>query len=71
MKAGQQVIYDDLLKEINELKELYFLGKKKWHQILVGKGVDMVSSGIISETVSKQIINSIEPALTKLIKGEF
>jgi len=28
LKAGQQVIYEDLLKELEELRNLFFLGKK-------------------------------------------
>jgi len=69
LKMGHQIIYDDLKKELDELKELYFLGKKKWHQLFSGKCLEMVASGIISETVSKQIINAVEPTFTKLIGG--
>ena len=67
LKLGHQIIYDDLINEINELRELYFLGKKKWHQMLAGKFVDMTVSGIVSETISKQILDSIKPDFTKLI----
>ena len=67
LKLGHQIIYDDLMKEMNELKELFFLGKKNWYQLLAGKCVSMVASGIISETVSKGILNSITPIVTKLI----
>jgi hypothetical protein len=67
LKLGHQIIYDDLLSEINELRELYFLGKKKWHQMLAGKFVDMAVSGVVSETISKQIIESIKPDFTKFI----
>jgi hypothetical protein len=66
LKMGHQIIYDDLIKELNELKELFFLGKKNWHQLLAGKCLSMVASGIISETISKEIINSISTA-TKLL----
>lgn len=69
LKMGHQIIYDDLKKEIDELKELHFLGKKKWHQLFAGKCLEMVTSGIISETVSKQIIKAVEPTFTKLING--
>jgi hypothetical protein len=34
-----------------------------------GKCLEMVASGIISETVSEQIINAVEPTFTKLIGG--
>ncbi len=66
VKLGQQIIYEDLNKEINELRDLYFLGKKKWYQLLVGKGVDMVASGIVSETVSKELIDTVKISFPKL-----
>lgn len=67
LKAGQQIIYDDILKEIHELKELYFLGKKKWHQLLTGKIVEMTAGGIISETISKNLLLAIKPAIGNLL----
>lgn len=69
LKRGHQIIYDDLREEINELKELYFLGKKKWQQILVGKCVEMVAGGVIGETVSKQIIDEVGSTVTRLIES--
>lgn len=68
LKNGQEVIYEDLLKELEELKELFFLGKKTWRQLFIGKGIDMVASGIISETVSKKIIQSAEVLLPSLLE---
>jgi hypothetical protein len=67
VKLGQQIIYEELTKEINELRELYFLGKKKWYQLFIGKSVDMVASGIVSETISKQIIEEFKKNLPALI----
>lgn len=60
VKFGQQIIYDDLKKELNELRDLYFLGKRKWYQMFTGKIIDMTMSGIVSETISKQIIDIIK-----------
>lgn len=68
VKLGQQVIYEDLTKEINELRELYFLGKKKWHQLLIGKSVDIVAGGVVSETISKQIIEEVKKSWPLLIR---
>jgi hypothetical protein len=68
VKLGNQIIYDDILKEINELKELYFLGKKNWTQLLAGKIVEMTAGGIISETVSKDILCLVKPTLGNLLK---
>jgi len=56
MKMGQEAIYNDLFDEIEELKKMYFLGKKNWKQMLAGKTVDMVAGGVIGETVSKKLV---------------
>lgn len=56
LKTGQRLIYDDLMAELNELKEFYVLGKKKWYQLFLGKTSEMVIGGMISETVSKELI---------------
>jgi hypothetical protein len=63
LKTGQQVIFE----EINELRDLYFLGKKNWYQLLLGKSTEMVIAGIISETISKQIIESVKPCFPNLL----
>lgn len=60
LKSGQQVIYEDLTKELEELKGLFYLGRKNWHQLLTGKIIEMTASGIISETVSKSIIQIVK-----------
>ena len=67
IKLGQEIIYEDLTKEINELKDLYFLGKKKWYQLLIGKSVEMAAGGIVSETISKQILEGLKNAWPILI----
>lgn len=68
MKHGQQIIYEELTDEINELKNLLFLGKKKWYQLLVGKSVEMVASGIVSETVVKGILDNSKISFPTLLK---
>ena len=67
LKNGHQIIYDDLKAEIDSLKELFILGKRTWFQLLLGKTREMVISGIISETVSKQIVAQLEKEVLKLI----
>jgi len=59
VKAGQEILYEDLKAELEELKNLYVLGKKNWHQLLLGKTADMVMGGVISETVSKEIVTAL------------
>ena len=67
LKLGNQIIYDDLLNEINELRALYFLGKKNWRQLLLGKCFEMTVSGIISETISKNIVETVKPTILSTI----
>lgn len=63
LKDGQQIIYE----ELNSLKELFILGKKTWVQLLLGKTREMVISGVISETVSKEIVSVIGKEFNKLL----
>lgn len=67
VKMGQQIIYDDLSSELQELKDFYILGKKKWHQLFLGKTAEMVIGGVISETVSKELINVMGRVGQKLV----
>lgn len=67
LKNGQELIYEDLLAEIEELKKLYFLGKKNWHQLLMGKVIEMTASEIIGETVAKNIVDIVKEQLPRLI----
>ena len=67
MRTGQELIYDDLIDEINELKELYHLGKKTWGQVLRGKALEMPLKGIATEVVIKHLIEIVEEDVSKLI----
>ncbi|WP_460219374.1 hypothetical protein [Psychroserpens sp. MEBiC05023] len=68
IKKGQELIYNDLSEEFEELKKLYFLGKKNWKQLLAGKTVEMVAGGVIGETVSAELIKIAEIATENLLK---
>lgn len=57
LKKGQEIIYDGISEEIEELKNLYFLGKKNWKQILVGKAIEMMAGGVVSDTISKELVD--------------
>ena len=59
VQLGQQITYDDLLAEIKELKNYYFLNKKTWSQLFIGRLSGMVASGVISETISKEIVEAV------------
>ncbi|PKR80374.1 hypothetical protein CW751_09890 [Brumimicrobium salinarum] len=67
LKNGQEIIYEDLTKELNEMKEFYFLNKKTWKELLIGKLFSMVNSGVISLTVSQKIVNIINDEYANLI----
>lgn len=60
LKVGQQITYDDLFNEIQEIKDFYFLNKRNWFQLLTGKLTEMVAGGVISETISKDIVQIIK-----------
>lgn len=57
IQFGQQFTYDDFYDQFEELKCYFFLNKKSWNQMLAGKLLEMVAGGIITETVSKQIVS--------------
>ncbi|MES2328188.1 MAG: hypothetical protein V4539_01210 [Bacteroidota bacterium] len=68
IKYSQKISYELLTEQLEELKEIFYLGKQKWHQLLVGKSVEMVVSGIVSETVCKQIISEFNQNVLPLLK---
>ncbi len=67
IKMGQEITYDDLFEELKELKEFYFLNKKHWSQLLIGRLSEMVAGGVISETISKDIVETVTKNYTGLI----
>ncbi|HEY4064129.1 MAG TPA: hypothetical protein VGM30_19620 [Puia sp.] len=67
LKLGQEAIWTDIRNDIEELKSLYSLGKKNWWQLLIGKLTEMTTSGIISETLSKTILDSLKPGISHLL----
>jgi hypothetical protein len=67
IKLGQEITYEDLSNEIEDLRNFYFLNKKNWTEMFIGKLSQMVASGIIGETVSKEIVNFIRDNYPRLI----
>lgn len=67
LKDGQQIIYEQLTKDVEELKELYYLGKKKWYRQFIGTALEMTASGIVSETASKNIIDLVKNNMSNLL----
>lgn len=67
IEVGQQIIYDDLIEELEELKQLVgVLGKKHWLQILKGKLVD-AGFGALAKQVGDLIIETFKDQ--KLLGG--
>ncbi len=69
IKLGQQITYDDVKDEFEELKDLYYLNKKNWAQLFTGKLSEMVAGGVISETISKYLVEIIKKHYQELISG--
>lgn len=69
LKDGQQIIYDDLKEEIEELKRWFLLGKKNWRQMAVGKFGEMVAGGIVSAGIAEPILDTLKTEVPKLIGG--
>jgi|GEM_PF-1278696 len=67
LKAGQEVIWTDIREDIEELKNLYSLGKKNWRQLLLGKIAEMVASGIVSDTASKAVEEIIKAGVSAFL----
>ncbi|MGL1888301.1 MAG: hypothetical protein OCD76_17430 [Reichenbachiella sp.] len=59
LRKGQEIIYDDLFEEMAELKKMYFLKKKNWNQLFLGKLTELTINGLNQE-VTNRIMNSIK-----------
>lgn len=69
IKLGQQITYDDVKDEFEELKALYYLNKKTWVQLFTGKLSELVAGGVISETISKDLAEIIKNSYKELISS--
>ena len=67
LKVGQEAIWTDIRKDIEELKALYFLGKKNWRQLLLGKLTEMTASGVVSDTISKWAEEMFKSGISTLL----
>lgn len=56
LKVGHQVIYDDFIEDFEKLKKQTYLDKRSWRQAFLGKFYEMTLSGIVSETISKKVV---------------
>lgn len=60
IQLGQKITYDDIFDEIEDLKSYYYLSKKHWIEMLLGKLTNMIASGVVSETASKKVVEVIQ-----------
>jgi hypothetical protein len=58
LQLGQQLTYDDFIVQFDEMKSYFYMNKKTWNQMLAGKLLEMIAAGVVSETLSKQIIET-------------
>ncbi len=58
IKLSQTVTFQYIFEEMEELKKHFYLGKKKWKELFIGKGVEMAIGGVVSETISKKILST-------------
>ncbi len=69
LKLGQEIIYENLFEEVQDLKDKMFLPKKNWMELFAGKVLNMVASGVISETASKDLIELFEKYSSNIISS--
>ena len=69
LKLGQEITYDDFKEDFEELKDMYYLNKKTWLQLFIGKLSNRVASGIISESLSKELLEIISLNYNDLISN--
>jgi hypothetical protein len=68
MNLIQESKFEEFKNELSEMKYLYSLSKKNWWRLLSGKLNEMIISGIISETISKKIVEYLLIPAIKLLK---
>lgn len=64
-----EAIWTDMKADFEELRDLFELSKKTWRQLLIGKLTEWVAGGIVSETLSKQIVEEVIKPITQDLLG--
>lgn len=65
--AANEAIWTDMKADFEELRNLYGLNKKTWRQLLIGKIAEWTAGGVVSETISKGIVDFIKPFTGQLL----
>lgn len=69
INLGQEITYEDLTKELSELKEYLYMNKKNWLQLFSGKIVEMVAGGIIEEATAKTIVDFVKIEYKSILRN--
>lgn len=69
LSLGNEILHEDLTKEISEMKEYLFLSKKSWLQLFSGKLLEMVVGGVIEESTAKVIFDFVKLEYSNLISS--
>ncbi|HEX5002672.1 MAG TPA: hypothetical protein VFW78_09245 [Bacteroidia bacterium] len=67
LSLGQEIVYEDFIQEISELKEYLYLNKRNWMQLFSGKLLEMVAGGIIEEATAKSIVDFVKTEYSNII----
>ena len=62
IKLSDKNNYLKFKMELNEMKGYYFLDKKNWKQLFLGKVMAMVNSDILTYEQSNKLVERIEKA---------
>lgn len=67
LSIGQEIIYEDLYRHLDEIKSHMYLSKDNWVQLLSGKLLEMVTGGVIEEMTANSIIKFANQHISNLI----
>lgn len=67
LKAGQEVLFNELEEQFKDLEDNNHLRKSTWQQLFFGKLTEMVAGGVLSESVSKKIVELAKEKLSEIL----
>jgi len=63
VKEGQGIVAQD----VEDLKDMMYLGKRKWKKVFTGTVAEWVGSGIVSEAWAKPLLNEMGSAVDQML----
>ncbi len=70
LELGNVLDYGVFVKEIEELKDYYYLNKKIWNQLLIGKLTEMLGRKMVSVALCKEIITLVNDVCPSILIKE-